>query len=270
MDRDLIDFAAVLEEIYIRYGYDLRQYATQSIRRRLEAALARNGLTTLGELRAKLSDPAFASVVLQDLTVQVTDMFRDPEAYAVFRERIVPLLMTYPVLRAWVAGCASGEEAYSTAILLREAGLETRAQIYATDISVQAVEAAKQGVYRSERLATFLANYRAAGGHETFSDYYTSAYGHIAMNESLRKNILFFQHDLVTDQVFGEMQFISCRNVLIYFSRELKLQVLQKFAASLCPGGLLLLGGSERLNETERGDLFTEYDAGARIYQRKT
>ncbi|MEO5768239.1 MAG: CheR family methyltransferase [Polyangia bacterium] len=248
-DREGGEIGAFLEEIYVRYGYDLRDYAPVSIRRRVRAVLARSGLRDLTELRRKVdSDPVFFASIVEHLTVRVSEMFRDPAFYRAFRSKVVPLLRTYPLLNIWHCGCASGEEVYSSAILLMEEGLYERSQIYATDLSPAAIEQARQGVYAAERLPLFASNYVQAGGTADFSRYYTAAYGRIAMRDSLRRKILFFQHDLVCDQVFSQMQVVFCRNVLIYFNHELRQRVIEKLRQSICHGGFLCLGSAERLS----------------------
>jgi chemotaxis protein methyltransferase CheR len=256
-----------LQAIYERYGYDLRDYALPSMSRRVQAALSRSGLNDLGALQHRvLTDADAFARVLADLTVQVSALFRDPGFYLSFRQRVVPVLRTYPHLNVWHAGCASGEEAYSAGIVLREAGLAERCQSYATDLSAAAVERAKQGVYAAKDLDAIVDSYRRAGGAASFESYATVAYGQVALAEALRSRILFFQHDLVSDYVFAEMQVVFCRNVLIYFGRALRERVMQKLARSLCPGGFLCLGSSERLPANLCGP-FVEVDADARIYQ---
>jgi chemotaxis protein methyltransferase CheR len=266
-DVEKLEIRLLLEAIHVKYGYDLRDYSENSIRRRVLTALIKSGLPHLGELQHKiLTDPVFFASVLEDLTIQVSDMFRDPGFYRTLRTRVVPLLRTYPFLNVWHSGCATGEEAYSSAIVLYEEGLLDRTQIYATDISAKALEQAKQGVYPEDKLADFSANYENAGGTSTFASYYTSAYNQVALKEVLRRKILFFQHDLVTDHVFGEMHMVFCRNVLIYFRRDLRGRVLEKFSQSLCPGGFLCLGTSERLSQPD-GKLFTEFAQEQQIYR---
>ena len=262
-----LEVRLLLEAIYERYGYDLREYALPSMSRRVHAALARSGLPDLGALQHRvLTDPEAFARVLADLTVNVTELFRDPDFYRAFREHVVPVLRTYPLLNVWHAGCATGEEAYSTAILLREEGLYDRCQLYATDLSVAALDRAKDGVYAAKDLDVITAGYRRAGGTATFESHATVAYDQIALKESLRARILFFQHDLVSDYVFAEMQVVFCRNVLIYFGRALRERVLDKLARSLCPGGFLCLGSSERLPADARGP-FVELVPEARIYR---
>jgi chemotaxis protein methyltransferase CheR len=270
MDEDgtQLEVQLLLDAIAVRYGYDLRGYTASSMRRRVFAALAKSGLSHLGELQHRvIGDPAFFALVLHDLTVQVSEMFRDPEFYRAFREQVLPVLRTYPLLKIWHAGCATGEEAYASAIMLHEAGLYERAQIYATDLSARAIEQAKDGVYPSERLAIFASNYERAGGCARFAQYYTEAYDHFALTESLRRNILFFQHNLVSDHVFGEMHVVFCRNVLIYFGRELRGDVLGKLRAALVPSGFLCLGSSEQIAHSDQHLGLLALDAQERIYR---
>lgn len=265
-----IEVRLLLEAIHARYGYDLRGYAFDSLRRRIHGSLAKSGLPHLGSFQhAVLSDPEFFARVLDDLTVQVSDMFRNPPVYREFRQRIVPILRSYPLLRIWHAGCASGEEAYATAIVLAEEGLYERTQIYATDLSGQAVAGAAQGVFPIERLPGFAANYQEAGGTSSFMRYCTQAYDHLAMSESLRRNILFFQHNLVSDAVFGEMHMVFCRNVFIYFGPGLRERVVDKFGDSLCPGGFLCLGDSEHLSGHMRRR-FADFSPTLRIFRSTT
>jgi chemotaxis protein methyltransferase CheR len=265
---DIAEVRAFLDAIWTRYGYDLRGYAPASIARRVSAALAKTGAADIGELQARcLATPALFADVLEHLTVQVSEMFRDPGFFRAIRTRLTLYLRTYPRLDIWVCGCAGGEEAYSLAILLREEGLYDRCQIYATDLSPHAIARAKAGIYSGDIAATGARNYPQAGGTGAFVAYHTAAYDHIAMPESLRKNILFFQHDLVNDHVFGEMQLVLCRNVFIYFGRELQDNVLRKLAAGLRPGGFLCLGASERL-PVFAAPLLDDFAPDERIYRR--
>jgi chemotaxis protein methyltransferase CheR len=267
-DVEEIEIRLLLEAIHARYGYDLRGYRREAMRRRVKGALARSGAASLGELQHRvLTEPRLFAEVLDALTVQVTDMFRDPGFYRRFREEVVPVLRSYPEIKIWHAGCASGEEVYTSAILLEEAGLLERSQIYATDLSPGAVARAREGIYRAEKTSAFAQNYAAAGGRGSFADYYATAYDRIALREPLRRNLVFFQHDLVSDHAFGEMQVIFCRNVLIYFGPELRAHVLGKLGRGLCHGGFLCLGQSERLAESDRGPVFTELPGDARIYR---
>jgi chemotaxis protein methyltransferase CheR len=193
-------------------------------------------------------------------------MFRDPSLYRTLREQVVPILRSYPQIKIWHAGCAAGEEVYTTAILLAEEGLYERSQIYATDMSLRAVEQAREGVYPETEVETFKANYERAGGAHAFEAYYLAAYGRIAVREALRKNVVFFQHDLVSDYVLGEMQLIFCRNVLIYFGAELRERVVATLSRGLCHGGFLCLGGSEHLPASQ-SPFFSEFSAADRVYR---
>ncbi len=250
-----------------RYGYDLRGYAPASLQRRVGALLARSRLASLADLQAKMTaDPAAFGDILDSLTVHVSAMFRDPSFYRAFRQRVVPLLRAYPRLNIWTCGCASGEEAYSAAIVLAEEGLSERAQIYATDLSPRAIERAKSGIYTRAEFARFAANYSAAGGAFDLARYFTEAYERVAVRESVRRNIIFFQHDLASDHVFGEMDLIWCRNVLIYFGPELRARALGKFRESLRSGGFFCLGTSEQLSRAVRAD-FVEFAADERIFR---
>jgi len=268
-DLEGIEVRLLLEAIHARYGYDMRGYAQASMRRRVLAALAASGASSLGELQHRLlHDRECFSEVLRHLTVRVSDLFRDPACFREIRSRVVPLLQKYPFLKVWHAGCATGEEAYSGAILLTEEGLFSRTQIYATDVSQEGLQQAKEGIYPVSALASFRDNHLASGGTTDLSSYVTAAYDHLAMCEALRKGIHFFHHDLVSDHVFGEMHLIFCRNVLLYFGRELRERVLQKLASSLRPGGFLCLGTAERLTgatPTERS--FTPFSSEQRIYR---
>lgn len=262
-----------LETVYACYGYDLRDYAPASMGRRVRAALARSGLSDLAALEARvLADPECFTAVLDDLTVRVSDMFRDPPLHLALREQVVPLLRTYPALNIWHCGCATGEEVYSLAILLAETGLHERARIYATDLSSHALEQAKEGVYPAQHLPRYADNYRRAGGTRDFRDHATIAYDQVALRGSLRRSVVFFQHDLVSDHVFGEMQVIFCRNVLLYFGPELRQRALAKLAASLAPGGFLILGADERPPTLgswgEPASAFADFEPTLRIFRR--
>jgi chemotaxis protein methyltransferase CheR len=262
------EVAALLEDIRERYGYDLLGYNATSMARRVAAALARLGIASVAALRSQVvADPELFATVLEHLTVRVSEMFRDPDFYKVFRARVVPILRTYPLLRIWHAGCANGDEAYASAVLLDEEGLYDRCQIYATDLNPRALERARLGTFPAARLEGFSQNYVDAGGRGSLLDHCTVGYGQVTMRESLRRHLHFFHHDLVSDHVFGEMHVVFCRNVLIYFGADLRQRVLAKLCASLCHGGFLCLGSSEQLwRSTARPPLAT-FDAAARIYR---
>lgn len=265
---EALEIRLLLEAIWARWGFDLRDYAAPSMRRRVRAVLAATGDAHLGQLQHRvLHDRDLFGDVIERLTVQVTELFRDPSVYAELRARVVPLLRTYPVLKVWHAGCSTGEEAYATAILLAEEGLGPRTQLYATDLSHRAIEHAKEGVYPAANLVAFARNHVQSGARSDIGDWLTAAYGSVAMRESVRSRILFFQHDLVSDQVFGEMNLVCCRNVLIYFNAELRARVLRKIADSLCPGGFLAVGSSERLSAADAALGFKSFSEPHRIYR---
>ena len=270
-DRELFDLelALLLEAIYQRYRHDFRGYARPTLRRRLTQAMASIGCESLSEMQHRvLRDPAVFAHVLGYLTVQVSDVFRDPPFYAALRARVVPVLATYPSFKLWVAGCGSGEEVYSLAILLREAKLLERAIIYATDVSASALRAAELGVYALSRAQEFSRNYLQAGGTGSLSDYYVAAYDKIAFDRSLRENVVFSDHSLATDHVFAEVHLVTCRNVLIYFEQALKDRALGLFHDSLVRKGFLGLGSKESLRSSVQRDAFIEIDRENRIYER--
>lgn len=238
----------ILDAIHAKYGYELRGHTLASMRRRIENIRITSGSAHLGELQHRLlADPAFFLSIRDALTVQQSEMFRDPDFYRAFREHIVPVLRTYPHIKIWHAGCAGGEEVYSTAILLDEEELYERTQIYATDLSPGALSRAREAVYPESKLALFSENYQRAGGKRHFQDHCAQAYGRVAIKERLRKNVVLFSHDLATDHALGEMQVVFCRNVLIYFTRPLQDRALSVLCQSLHRGGFLCLGASERL-----------------------
>jgi chemotaxis protein methyltransferase CheR len=262
-----IEMDLVLDAIQRKYGYDLRGYTPDSMQRRLKAALARSGCLHFGELQHRLlHDPSWFSSLLDQLTVQVSEMFRDPDFYRMFRENVVPVLRTYPTLKIWHAGCSAGEEVYATAILLEEEALYERTQIYATDLSGKAVSLAKEGVYRLSDAARFEENYVNSGGTRRFSDYHSAAYERIAMREGLKRNMVFFQHNLLEDYAIGEMNVIFCRNVLFYFEKGLRHRVLGMLAQGLRRGGFLCLGAAEVLPDDVAG--FATFAPKERIYRR--
>jgi chemotaxis protein methyltransferase CheR len=264
-----IEVRLLLEAIYLRFHYDFRSYALASIRRRIAAALPKLGCATISALQEKvLHDPATLNALLHFLTVQVSDMFRDPPFFQALREHVVPELETYPSLKVWIAGCSGGEEVYSWAITLAEAGLLERTILYATDINPDALAKAEAGLYPLDRIAAFSDNYRLAGGKRSLSEYYTAAYGNAAFSRSLRARIVFSDHSLATDNVFAEVQVVSCRNVLIYFDRALQDRAIGLFADSLCRRGFLGLGARETLQFTAHAGSFRESAWKERWYQR--
>jgi chemotaxis protein methyltransferase CheR len=261
--------AELLDAIYARYHYDFRGYALASLKRRINAALAHTGADNIASLAERLAqDPMVFPVLLRFLTVQTSDLFRDPGYFRAIREQVVPYLRTYPSLKLWVAGCATGEEAYSFAILLAEEGLLERTLIYATDIHPDSLRTAGEGIYDVERFARFSENYQLAGGRASLSDYYTTSYSSALMSRALKKAILFSDHSLATDSAFAEMELVSCRNVLIYFERELQNRAVGVLKDSLCRRGFLGLGLKETLRFSDHASAFREFVPEVRIYQR--
>jgi chemotaxis protein methyltransferase CheR len=260
----------LLQDLYDRFHYDFRHYAMASLRRRIGAALSRFGLGDVPALRERLtSEPALLSQLLDYLTVQVSEMFRDPLYFRALREEVLPILATYPQIRVWVPGCSAGEEAYSVAILLRESGLLDRAFIYATDINPAALARARSGIFDVQHLAQFSVNHRQSGARSSLSSHYHAAQGGAVMDAGLRERIMFSDHSLATDSVFSEVQFISCRNVLIYFDKPLQNRALDLFHQSLCHRGLLGLGSKETLRFTGQEANLEELRRDVKIYRRR-
>jgi chemotaxis protein methyltransferase CheR len=264
-----IELGLLLEAIYLRYRYDLRSYSMASLKRRVARAMTEFDCETISRLQEKvLHDPQVFPRLLQFLTVQVSDMFRDPSYFRTLRERIVPILKTYPSLKIWVAGCSSGEEVYSMAILLREEGLSERTIIYATDINGEALRRAEAGVFPLDRVPAFTENHRLAGGHGSLSNYYTAAYGSAVFDRSLLKRVVFSDHSLATDHVFAEVHLISCRNVLIYFDRTLQDRAFGLFKEALVRRGFLGLGSKESMHSSAHAHAFHDFATSDRWYQR--
>lgn len=265
-----LELKLLLEGIYQRYQHDFRHYAVASMRRRVRQAMEKLGCPTLSSLQARvLHEPDVFAQVLPHLTVQVSEMFRDPTFFLALRDEVLPVLSTYPSIKVWVAGCASGEEVWSYAILLAEAGLIERSLIYGTDISAEALGTAQRGVYPAERIAGFSANYREAGGRASLADYYHVAYGHAVFEPAYRRHMVLADHSLATDHVFSEVHLVSCRNVLIYFDRALQDRAVGLFAESLVENGFLALGSHETLRFTAQEKAFVEVVASERVYRRR-
>jgi chemotaxis protein methyltransferase CheR len=264
-----IELKLLLEGVYLKYQYDFRKYAIGSLRRRMRQAMQDFGCRTLSEFQGRiLHDPDVFARALRYFTVQVSEMFRDPSYFKGIREHVVPVLRTYPSLKLWIAGCAAGEEVWSMAILLEEENLLDRSIIYATDIHPEALQAAQTGIYQLSRIPEFSRNYQLAGGRGAFSDYYTAGYNGAIFTQRLKSNIVFADHSLATDSVFSETHFISCRNVLIYFTQELQDRAISLFHESLVHRGFLGLGARESLRVTGYNDNFKEIVPHERIYQR--
>ncbi|HEU4564978.1 MAG TPA: protein-glutamate O-methyltransferase CheR [Gemmatimonadaceae bacterium] len=268
-ELERVEIALLLEGIYRHYGFDFRSYAYSSIRRRLWKRIQAERLATVSALQERvLHDRAAMERLLLDLSVNVTAMFRDPDFYLAFRREVVPLLRTYPFVRVWHAGCATGEEAYSMAILLEEEGLYDRTRIYATDINEVVLQKAKAGIFPLDRMQEYTQNYLRAGGTRSFSEYYTAKYDGAAIARPLLRNIVFSQHNLVTDRSFAEFHVILCRNVLIYFDKALQAKVLGLFYESLVRFGILALGAKETLKFSPFESCFDQLDARQKIYKK--
>jgi chemotaxis protein methyltransferase CheR len=265
-----IELQLLIDAIYLKYHYDFRRYAPASLKRRAGAALAGLQCRTFSQLQDKLlHDPETFPVLLDYLTVPVSEMFRDPGYFRALRETVVPVLRTYPSLKIWVAGCSTGEEVYSLAILLREEGLLARTLIYATDINPHTLQKAAAGVYEVDRIAGFTEAHHRSGGNTSLSDYYTAAYGRAVFDKSLKEHIVFSDHSLATDSVFAEVQLVSCRNVLIYFNRDLQDRAVGLFKDALCRRGFLGIGSKESLRFSSHADSFGELSGEERIYQKR-
>ncbi|WP_430885777.1 CheR family methyltransferase [Fusibacter sp. JL216-2] len=269
MSTEDIEIQLILDAMALKYGYDFREYSRAHMKRRIKNRQIMGGFESISAMQHEiLTNKTFFDKILPDFSINVTEMFRDPEVFAFIRKEVVPLLKTYPQLKIWHAGCSSGQEVYSLAILLKEEGLYDRCQIYATDFNDKILQKAKYGIYPIDVVKQYTKNYIAADGKESFSDYYIAKYESIIMDQSLKKNIIFAQHNLVTDQVFGQMHFIICRNVLIYFNNVLQSRVLDLFRASLRSGGMLCLGTKETLKE-ESVNAFDVYNKEFRLYRKK-
>jgi chemotaxis protein methyltransferase CheR len=265
-----LEIDLLLEALFQRYHYDFRNYARASIKRRLLQARQQMGFPTLSALQESLlHQPQMLGRLLGYLTVQVSEMFRDPSYFRALREKVLPHLRTYPSLKVWVAGCSHGEELYSLAILFREEGLESRTMFYATDINPDALHAAEAGVYPMDLVRKFTANHQKSGAKTSLSDYYTADYGRAIFDKTLRERVVFSDHSLVTDAVFAEMHLISCRNVLIYFDRELQDRAIGLFRDSLARKGYLGLGSKESLRFSAHAGAFTDFVREEKIYQRQ-
>ncbi|MEN7546281.1 protein-glutamate O-methyltransferase CheR [Rapidithrix thailandica] len=266
-DQEIEQF---LEIIFNHYGYDFREYSRAHIKRRILHWLHLQDIPTLQAAQEQIpQDIPLATALIRQFSICVTEMFRDPQFYLKFRQVAIPLLRTIPFIRIWNAGCASGEEVYSLAILLKEEGLYSRCRIYATDFNEMNLALARDGIYKNERMREYSINYRLSGGKEDFSTYYYSQYKAAIMHQNLKQNIVWANHNLVTDWVFNEFDLIICRNVMIYFTRPLRDKVFNLFVASLSPQGILCLGTKESLKFTLVQDQFSILSESEKIYKRK-
>ena len=265
-----IEMELFLEAILQCYGYDFRNYNKAHILRRILHRINTLGLESISQLQHKvLHDKEILQTILRDFSINVTEMFRDPSFYIKLREEVIPILKTYPFIKVWHAGCSTGEEVYSFAILLKEENLLERARIYATDFNPNALEKAKKGIYPISEIKGFTRNYQNSGGKASFSDYYTARYESVIFNNELKKNVVFADHNLVTDNVFSEVHLIICRNVLIYFNRQLQSRVIRLFTESLIPGGFLGLGSKENLMFADDYKKYETIDVKEKIYKKK-
>lgn len=268
-EREDLEIDLLLEGIRRRYGYDFSNYSHASLKRRLAQLRDRAGLARYTAMLDRvLHDERFFDELLMQMSITVTEMFRDPGFYRAVRDEVVPILKTFPFVKIWHAGCATGEEVYSMAMLLHEEDFLDRVRIYATDFNKHALDAAEKGIYPLEKAQAYAANYQAFGGKGDFADYYTTAYDRVKIKDFLREKVTFSYHNLVTDGVFGEMNLICCRNVLIYFDRTLQERVFRLFTQSLRHGGFLCLGNKESLNFSGIKPLFETADARQRIFKK--
>jgi chemotaxis protein methyltransferase CheR len=268
-DPEALEIGLLLEAVLCRYGFDFRNYAYPSMQRRIWHSVRAEGLQSISELQGKLlHDPASMERFLLTVTVNVTTMFRDPSFYRAFRACVAPALQSLPFLRIWHVGCSTGEEVYSMAILLREEGLDAKCRIYATDMNEAVVIKAKDGIFPLALVQEYTNNYLKAGGSTAFSEYYTARYDNVIFDRTLVENVVFAQHNLVTDSSFNEFHVILCRNVLIYFDQTLTERVHRLLYGSLALSGFLGLGSQESMRFTPHEMCYEEFDKDERIYRR--
>jgi len=266
-----IEIKLFLEAILLKYGYDFKNYSNAHIKRRLLHRVRTANINSISEMQHKaLYDKNFFRLILTDLSINVTEMFRDPLFYKAVREKVIPILKTYPFLKIWHAGCSTGEEVYSMAILLKEEGIYDKTQIYATDFNQLVLKKASDGIFSIDRIKEYTLNYQKSGGKKSFSDYYTAKYNSVIFDKSLKENIVFADHNLVSDSIFAEVNLIICRNVLIYFDRILQNKVINLFEESLITGGFLGLGSKEEIRFSKRFENFSTLDATQKIFRKIT
>ncbi len=268
--NEQVEIEILLEAIYRKYGYDFRNYAKASLHRRINVLLKSHDLQHVSDLIPKIfQDDDFIHDILQAFSITVTEMFRDPEVYLSMRENVIPYLRTYPYLKVWHAGCATGEEVYSSAILLKEENLYDKSTIYATDFNLKALKSAKEGIFNVKNMKKYSENYYLAGGKKSLSEYYHSSYNAVIMDSKLKENIVFAHHNLSSDNVFSETHLIMCRNVMIYFNQELQNRVLQLFTESLKTNGFLIIGNRESIDFSSVEKDYIVVDKKNRIFQKK-
>lgn len=264
-----LEIKLLLEAVFHRYGFDFRGYAMASIRRRIIHFMRLTGCPSIADLIPKvIHQESFFEKLVREFSITVTEMFRDPTFYISLRQNVIPLLKSYPSVRVWLAGCATGEEAYSLAILMDEEEVAERVTFFATDYNEVALGEAREGIYDLRKAQKYTSNYQDAGGRYSFSDYYHAKYDAIVINSSLKKNITFANHNLVTDHIFSETHLILCRNVLIYFNKQLQERVIQLFYESLVHGGYLCLGMKEGLMCSGLQEKFEVVDRKNRIFRK--
>ncbi|MDP8209554.1 MAG: protein-glutamate O-methyltransferase CheR [Candidatus Stygibacter australis] len=264
-----LEITLILDAIYSRYGYDFRDYARASMERRVKHYQKKSGYKSISEMIPRLlHDETFFQSLIHEFSITVTEMFRDPGEYRVIKEKVIPILKTYPYIKVWHAGCATGEEVYSLAILLEEAGLYKKTTIFATDFNDEVLETARQGIYKLDNIQQCTKNYQQSGGSESFSQYYHAKYESIVMDKSLKKNITFANHNLASDFTFSEMNLILCRNVMIYFNANLQNRALNLFDDSLLQGGFLCLGNKESLMFWDGNKKYHAVEGNSKIYRK--
>jgi chemotaxis protein methyltransferase CheR len=268
-DLEELEMDLLLEGVYRRYGYDFRQYARGSLRRRVLKRVGDERVGTISALTEKiLRDPEAMDRLAFELSINVTSMFRDPTFYEALRSKVIPMLRTYPFIRIWNAGCSTGEETHSLAIILKEEGLYDRSRIYATDMNEQVLQRAAEGIFPIDKMRSYTENYIRAGGSAAFSEYYVANGKGAKFHPALRENVVFAQHNLVSDSSFNEFNLIMCRNVMIYFDKQLQDQVHGLFHDSLVNFGILTLGRKESIKTTSVEDFYSEVDGIERIYRK--
>jgi chemotaxis protein methyltransferase CheR len=268
-ENEKIEIELLLQAIYLKYGYDFRNYSRASLKRRILRRLSASGLGSISEMQHRLlNEAAFFDRLLRDFSINVTEMYRDPMFFHALKHKVMPNLKQHAHIKVWCAGCATGEEVYSVAIVLKEEGLYEQSKIYATDFNEDVLRKAKEGIYPLDLIKRSEQNYRDSGGTAAFGDYYAEKYGYATMKGFLKKNIIFADHNLATDSSFGEMQVVLCRNVLIYFNRELQDRAIRLFSESLADKGYLCLGTKESVKFSSHQERFKEVDGNAKIYQK--
>lgn len=270
LDESDIEIELFIQAMYLRYGYDFRNYSRAHMKRRINHRLGKEGFGSISKMQHEvIRNPEFFSRIITDFSINVTEMFRDPDFFKYIRDEVIELLRSYPKINIWHAGCSSGQEVYSMAILLKEEGLLDRTTLYATDFNDKILDVAKEGIFPIEVIKEYTKNYIQSGGVQEFSDYYTAKYDSVIMKSELKKNIVFANHNLVTDSDFANMHMIICRNVLIYFDRKLQNRVLTMFTDSLQAGGILALGSKESLQYATDYGKYKVWNESFRVFQKK-